>query len=136
MIALDWLRSVNKDLVTVGCTEAEKVRFAAHLLEGPAASWWENFQITHPIDTVTWAMFEEGFRTAHVSSGVVSLKRREFRNLCQYNRTVAEYIEEFRNLARYAPEDVDTDDKRRERFLDGLNDDLAVQLSVVHALDF
>ena len=65
MAALDWLRSVNKDLVTVGCNEAEKVRFAAHLLEGPATSWWDNFQITHPIDNVTWAMFEEGFRNAH-----------------------------------------------------------------------
>ena len=32
MVALDWLRSVNKDLVTVGCTDAEKVRFAADLL--------------------------------------------------------------------------------------------------------
>ena len=58
VVALDWLRSVNKDLVTVGCTDAEKVRFAAHLLEGPAASWWDTFQITHPLDTVTWAMFE------------------------------------------------------------------------------
>ena len=81
-------------------------------------------------------MFEEGFRTAHVSSGVMSLKRREFRNLRQTNRTVAEYIEEFNNLSRYAPEDVDTDAKRRERFLDGLSDELAVQLSVVHAPDF
>jgi hypothetical protein len=36
--AMDWLRSVNKDLVTTGCTDAEKVRFTAHLLEGPAAS--------------------------------------------------------------------------------------------------
>src|SRR4051812_38139836 len=26
MVANDWLRSVNKDLVTVGCTDAEKVR--------------------------------------------------------------------------------------------------------------
>src|SRR3954462_5766891 len=34
MVANDWLRSVNKDLVTVGCTDEEKVRFAAHLLEG------------------------------------------------------------------------------------------------------
>ena len=37
IMADDWLRSVNKDLVTIGCTDAEKVRFAAHLLEGPAA---------------------------------------------------------------------------------------------------
>src|SRR3954469_18534258 len=103
MVALEWLRSVNKDLVTVGCTDAKKVRFAAHLLEGPAASWWDTFQITHPLDTVTWAMFEEGFRTNHVSSGVLSLKMKEFRNLHQTNRTVA-----------------NTDAKRRERFLDGL----------------
>ena len=33
ILADDWLRSVNKDLVTIGCTVAEKVRFAAHLLE-------------------------------------------------------------------------------------------------------
>src|SRR3954471_21279635 len=49
MVANDWLRSVNKDLVTVGYTDEEKVRFAAHLLEGPAATWWDNFQITTPI---------------------------------------------------------------------------------------
>ena len=136
MVALDWLRSVNKDLVTVGCTDEEKVRFAAHLLEGQAASWWDTFQITHPIETVTWAMFEEGFRTNHVSSGVLSLKRKEFRNLRQTNRTVSDYIEEFNNLSRYAPEDVDTDAKRRERFLDGLSDELSLQLSVVYCPTF
>jgi hypothetical protein len=49
---------------------------------------------------------------------------------------VSDYIEDFSNLARYTPEDVDTDAKRKERFLDGLNDELAVQLSVVHVPDF
>src|SRR3954468_8062592 len=43
MVANDCLCSVNKDLVTVGCTDAEKVRFAAHLLEGPTSTWWDNF---------------------------------------------------------------------------------------------
>jgi hypothetical protein len=43
MVANDWLCYVNKDLVTIGCTDAEKVRFASHLMEGHAASWWENF---------------------------------------------------------------------------------------------
>ena len=80
ILADDWLRTVNNDLTTVGCSDAEKVRFAAHLLEGPAALWWESFQLTHHIDTVTWALFQEGFRTAHVSAGVMSLKKREFRN--------------------------------------------------------
>jgi hypothetical protein len=38
LAAMDWLHFVNKDLVTTGCTDAGKVRFAAHLLEGPVAS--------------------------------------------------------------------------------------------------
>jgi hypothetical protein len=50
IVADDWLRSVNKDLVTCECTDAEKVRFTAHLLKGPAAMWWETYQVTHPID--------------------------------------------------------------------------------------
>ena len=40
IVADDWPRSVNKDLVTCECTDAEKIRFTAHLLEGPAAMWW------------------------------------------------------------------------------------------------
>jgi hypothetical protein len=132
MVANDWLRSVNKDLVTIGCTGTEKVRFVAHLLEGPAASWWENFQITHPIADVTWKIFEDGFRTAHISSGVMDLKRTEFQNLRQGHRSVSEYIDEFSNLARYAPDDINTDAKRKEKFLKGLNDELMVQLSVAY----
>jgi hypothetical protein len=81
-------------------------------------------------------MFQEAFRTAHISSGVMSLKKRKFCNFRQGHRTVAEYIDEFNKLARYAPDDVDTDAKRRERFLDGLNDELAVQLSVVYAPNY
>src|SRR4051812_91546 len=132
MVANDWLRSVNKDLVTVGCTDAEKVRFAAHLLEGPAATWWDNFQITTPIDEVTWAIFEDGFRTTHISSGVMNLKKKEFHNLKQRHRSVDEYIEEFNNLACYASDEVDTDAKRKEKFLEGLNDELNLQLSVAY----
>jgi hypothetical protein len=31
IVADDWLRSVNMDLVTCDCTDAEKIRFTAHL---------------------------------------------------------------------------------------------------------
>ena len=39
IVADDWLRRIGRDLTTVGCTDAEKVCFAAHQLDGPAASW-------------------------------------------------------------------------------------------------
>jgi hypothetical protein len=81
IVADDWLRSVNKDLTTCECTEAEKVCFTAHLLEGPAAMWWETYQVTHPIDDLDWDTFREGFRTANISSGTINVKKEEFRSL-------------------------------------------------------
>ena len=58
IVADDWLRDMGRDLTTTGCTDAEKVCFAAHPLDGPSASWWENFTATYPIDTVTWVQFQ------------------------------------------------------------------------------
>ena len=78
ILADDWLCSVNKDLVTIGCRDAEKVRFVTHLLEGPAADWWDSYQITRPIEEMTWELFQEGFRAAHISSAVMELNREEF----------------------------------------------------------
>ena len=39
IVADDWLRRIGRELTTAGCTDAEKVHFAAHQLDGPAASW-------------------------------------------------------------------------------------------------
>jgi hypothetical protein len=133
---MDWLRSVSKDLVTTGCTDAKKVRFAAHLLEGPTTSWWDTYQITHPIDGVTWDSFREGFRAAHISSGVMGLKKKEFHDLRQKYRNMFEYIDEFTNLSHYAPDDIDTDAKRKEKFLEGLNDELSIPLSIAYTPTF
>jgi hypothetical protein len=83
IVADDWLRSVNKDLTTCECTDAEKVCFTAHLLEGLAAMWWETYEVTHPIDGLDWDTFKEGFRTAHISSGTINVKKEEFRSLRQ-----------------------------------------------------
>ena len=49
----DWLHGIGRDLTTAGCTDAEKVHFAAHQLDGPAAAWWENYTATFPIANVT-----------------------------------------------------------------------------------
>ena len=83
IVADDWLRKVGRELITTGCTDAERVRFAAHQLDGPAASWWENFIVTYSIDTITWDQFQQACRTAHVSTGAMAMKKRQFRNLRQ-----------------------------------------------------
>ena len=81
IVADDWPRRIGRELTTAGCTDDEKVRFAAYQLDGPAASWWENYTVTYPIATVTWDQFQQAFRTTHVSTGAMSMKKREFHNL-------------------------------------------------------
>jgi hypothetical protein len=66
----------------------------------------------------------------------VSLKKKEFRALTQGSRSVTEYLHEFNRLARYAPEDVRTDEERQEKFLEGLNDELSYPLMTGDYHDF
>ena len=88
IVADDWLCRIGRELTTAGCRDAEKVRFAAHQLDGPVASWWENYTATFPVANVTWDQFQQAFRTAHVSAGAMSMKKREFHNLRQGNPTM------------------------------------------------
>ena len=50
----------------------------------------------------------------------MKLKNKEFLSLTQGGMSVSEYRDRFTQLSRYAPEEVDTDEKRQERFLEGL----------------
>ena len=43
-------------------------------------------------------------------------------NLKQGPMTIREYLNKFTQLSRYAPNEVDTEEKKQERFLEGLND--------------
>ena len=58
------------------------------------------------------------------------MKKHEFRNLLQGNRTVGQYMDEFSKLACYAPDDVVIDATKQEKLLEGLNDELSMQLMV------
>ena len=43
---------------------------------------------------------------------------------------MGQYVDEFSKLARYAPDDVATDAEKQEKFMEGLNDELSMQLMV------
>jgi hypothetical protein len=45
---------------------------------------------------------------------------KEFLAQKQGNMTVTKYLDKFTHLSRYAPDELNTDPKRQERFLDGL----------------
>ena len=43
---------------------------------------------------------------------------------------MGQYVDEFSKLARCAPDDVATDVANQEKFMEGLNDELSMQLMV------
>src|SRR4051812_25091333 len=62
----------------------------------------------------------------------MELKRREFEELQQGYTSVMKYILEFSQLSRYAEEDVNTKEKRKKRFLCGLNPFVKMQLRLAN----
>jgi hypothetical protein len=125
----DWLTDTERKLKTVGCSEEEKVRYATYLLTGPATSWWENNIAIHPTTHVfSWEVFKEKFREHHVPESIMELKRQEFENLEQGSAPVMKYIRDFSRLSRYAVDEVSTEEKRKKRFLRGLNPYVKIQM--------
>jgi hypothetical protein len=113
MDAEDWLKGVEKKLVIAQCSDHEKVLFAAHQLYGTATNWWETYCNIHvDIDTITWNEFKARFCTHYVPRGTMKLKRKEFADLKQGGMTVNEYLNSFIQLSRYAPDDINTDEKK------------------------
>jgi hypothetical protein len=75
------------------------------------------------IDTITWNEFKAHFHTHYVPHGTMKLKK-EFADLKQGGMIVNEYLNSFIQLSRYAPDDINTDEKKHDMFLNGLNDDI------------
>jgi hypothetical protein len=123
--------------VIAQCTNREKVLFAAHQLYGTAANWWETYCNTHVnVNTITWNKFKARLRTHYVPRGTMKLKWKEFADLKQGGMTVNEYLNSFIQLSRYAPDDINMDEKKHDMFLSRLNDDIQFQLLNTDYADF
>jgi hypothetical protein len=126
-----------KKLVIAQCTDREKVLFATHQLFGTAANWWETYCNTHAdVDSITWNEFKARFCNHYVPRGTMKLKKKEFADLKQGGMTVNEYLNSFIQLLRYAADDINTDEKKQDMFLNGLNDDIQFQLLNTDYADF
>src|SRR6266511_1919016 len=116
-----WIRLMESKFELITGTEEQKALFAAHQLRGPAASWWATHLAMQPAGhRVLWTEFSEAFKVHHIPSSVMKIKLREFLALKQGSKTVREYVQAFNHLSRYAPNHVDTDDKKKECFLEGM----------------
>jgi hypothetical protein len=112
------------------------VFFAAHQLFGTTAESWEMYCNSHQnVGAITWNEFKAQFITHYVPRGTLKLKK-EFSELQQDRMTVIEYLNKFTQMSRYAPDEVNTDEKKHDAFLNGLNDEIQFQLLNTNYEDF
>jgi hypothetical protein len=110
-----WLRVIESKFGLLHCTELQKTLFAA----------------THPADyQVSWTEFRSAFRAHHILAGVMRKKRKEFMDLKQGGRSVHDYSKLFNHLAQYALDHVDTDDKKKDRFMIGFSTKLQEHMAL------
>lgn len=108
---------------TVQCNDREKELYASHQLTDSASTWRSNYEYHY------MAEFVEQFHKAHIPIGIMAQKRMEFLNLKQRNMCVADYMQQFTYLSRYALDDVNTETKKVEAFFNGMQDSLKFHLS-------
>ena len=124
----------------IRCTETQKPMFAAQQMRGPASTWWANFTaIQAERHFVMWVEFKQVFRDHYIPDGVLQMKLEEFVRLKQGGDSVMQYLAKLNHLSEYAIEQVDTDLKKKNCFMRGLNDPLqrkmATCLDLTYSVD-
>ncbi|XP_016746313.1 uncharacterized protein [Gossypium hirsutum] len=104
------------------CSPEQKLKGAVSLLNKEAYQWWLTVKEGTQPKQVTWAFFKATFQGKYVGASYVDVRSKEFLNLTQGNKSVAEYKAEFLCLSRYARVMVVMDYECCVRFEDGFKD--------------
>src|SRR6266540_4235861 len=105
------------------------MQYAAQMLQGPAGAWYATFLAMQPAKhQLTWTELRQAFRAHYIPASLMKLKQREFLDLKQGGKSVMEYMQAFNQLAQYASTHVDSDEKKKDCFLEGLNSKLKLHL--------
>jgi hypothetical protein len=125
-----WIRVIESKFGFLRCTEVQKTLIAKQQMRGDASTWWANYTDTRLADyQVSWTEFFCGFRTHYIPVSMIRRKRQEFMDLKQGGTSVHNYSKLFNHLAQYALDQVDTDEKKKDRFMIGLSTKLQERMA-------
>jgi hypothetical protein len=133
----EWVQVIEQKFGLIRCTKTQKPLFVAQQLRGPASTWWGNYVAIQPAGhQVTWDEFKLGFHEHYIREGVLHMKQEEFMRLKQGGDTVMQYLNKFNHLSPYAIDQVNTDLKKKNCFMRGLNDRLQRKMATCLDLSY
>ena len=123
-----WISSAIGVFDTMACPMEHRVRIITGAFQDEARIWWSSVQNSifahrQPQD-ITWEEFRAEFDGKYFPPNIRKRKEREFQTLRQGPMTVVQYETRFRALERFAPDLVSTEERRIERFYEGLHHEI------------
>ncbi|CAN6483532.1 unnamed protein product [Victoria cruziana] len=123
--AEEWLEEIEKAFDIMDTPVRHWVRFGTFLLVEDAKAWWKTvLDIRFGGQQPTWEEFAAQFRETYVPQVARERRVREFLELAQSGRSVADYAARFRHLQRYSPHLFGLERERANRFVWGLDEGL------------
>ena len=121
MVVDHWFMQIEKVLEAMEITsDTTRIRLAAFQLEGEAQIRWKWARTSRDLEAMTWAEFQEMFRSKYFLDTTRHAKAQEFLELKQGTITVIEYVARLTELARFADDYVATNMAKVRRFKNGL----------------
>ena len=77
---------------------------------------------------MTWGQFKNRFEKKFIPTSQKIALFKKFADLVRGDKFVAEYVNEFEALSKYGLSLIDTDEKKNDKFISGLNDALSAHL--------
>ncbi|XP_017609218.1 uncharacterized protein LOC108455121 [Gossypium arboreum] len=89
-VAEYWLEAIKRILDDLGCTPEQKLKGVVSLLRDESYQWWLTVKEGTFSDRLTWEFFKSTFQENYVGASYVDARRKEFLNLVQGDRSVAD----------------------------------------------
>jgi hypothetical protein len=121
-----YIEEVSRICEVLECSAEKTLKFASFRLKGIAYDWYDAFIKGRPVDApnMTWPDFKRELVERFLPRNERQARAKKLEQLKQENRTVAQYLQEFTRLSRYAPHLIPTEEERVQRFIDGLKPEL------------
>lgn len=133
-----WLERMDKIYTPLQYKDERKIKFGVYQLEGQAETWWKIIEQRWELTGTprTWNAFKEEFKAKFIPQIIRDKREEEFMYLKQRTMTVSQYETIFTRLAKYAPELVNTEEKRKKKFIRGLNVEIQNSLTIARVFTY
>lgn len=131
-----WIKEIEKAFKVTQTAENMKTTFAAYMLKGEANFWWETIEAREENKNLELNRFKELFLEKYIPPCLESQMEINFLELKQGDMSIAEYVNKFNELARFAPHQVAAEARKARRFEQGLNKWIRSKVSVLELKKF